>query len=46
MRRNFVNEGGCTGFLHSLGDTESSFSKGHGLPNPCAASGQILGIHE
>jgi len=27
MRRNFANEGGCTWFLHSLGDTESKFSK-------------------
>ena len=47
MRRDFANEGGFTCFLHNLGGALNLNSpKGHGLPNPCAALGQILGIHE
>ena len=47
MRRNFANEGGYIGFLHSFGGALNLNSpKGRGFPHPCAPLGQILGIHQ
>ena len=47
MRRNFANEGGVDLFsAQPRGALYLKSPKGHGLPNPSAALGQIPGIHQ